>query len=164
MIKRFLGVCFALALLFSFCSCQKKTDYKDDIPCSEAITEAKKEVPTNSGYETMGQGRAEYAFGASEYDDCALLVSVATENIDEIGIFHATSEKEAKELRAAVEKYLEDLLEEKGAFIASYAPLELEKLENAQVKSYGNYITYAILSKERQKLFFDAVEEYLKLG
>ena len=157
MIKRFLSICFALVLLFSFGSCKKDVEYKDNIPCSDIITEAKKAVPTDSGYEAMGQGRVEYVFGSFEYDDCSLLISVATENIDEIGIFHTTSEKKAEELCAEVEKYLDELLEEKGAFIASYAPFELEKLENAQVKVYGNYVAYAILSRDGRDLFFSDI-------
>ena len=79
-----------------------------------------------------------------------------------MGIFHAPNEGDAKKLKEITQRYLDGLLEEKGAFIGSYAPKELEKLENAEARIFGNYVAYAILSEDDRKLFFDTIEAKLK--
>ena len=163
MIKRYLCICLLSCLALSLFSCNKK-EYRDGIACSELMEIGSSAAPSGSGYEPMSTGRLGYAFGETDHDDCAVYVSTATENIDEIGIFHTQSGEKANELSSSIENYLSELLEEKGAFIASYAPTELEKLENSQVRVYGNYVAYAILSRQEQEAFFDAIEDNLKIG
>ena len=160
MLKKAIYLLLILCLSVSLFGC-KSNDYADDLPCSQLISIAETCAHTESGYEPMGTGRSDYAFGTLGHDDCALLVSSATENIDEIGIFHAPSPDAAKEISTALEVYLDGLLEEKGTFIASYAPYELEKLENAEVRRFGNYVAYAILSRQSQNAFFSALDTAL---
>ena len=161
MLKKAICLLIALYMSVSLLGC-KSNSYLDDLSCAQLISVAKDSVTTESGYEPMSAGRSEYAFGDLKYDDMAILVSVATENIDEIGVFHATSPDAAKEIFTALEGYLAELLEEKGAFIASYAPSELEKLEKAEVRMFGNYVAYAILSREDRSTFFVVLENELK--
>ena len=157
MIKKFLCIYLLFCLSFTFFAC-KDSEYSDALSCEELMRAAVEASPTEGGYEPMSEGRLSYSFGDLEYDDCAILVSSASENIDEIGIFHASSADQAEKLHSAAEAYLANLLEEKGAFIASYAPLEVDKLEKAQVNVYGNYVAYAILSQKGRNSFFSAVE------
>ena len=67
-----------------------------------------------------------------------------------------------EEIRDLAEDYLEDLLEEQSAFIASYAPEELPKLEGAEVRTFGNYTVYAIADDRDRALIFETVEKALR--
>ena len=162
MIKRFFGVCFSIFLIISAFSCTEKKEYSDGIPCDSLLAIGADAAATASGYEAMSKSRSEYAFDSLTCDEYAVFVSIATENIDEIGVFHASTPEASQKLRIDIEKYISDLLEEKGAFIASYAPAELEKLEKAQVRIYGNYVAYAILSRDGREAFFTSIENTLK--
>ena len=161
MLKKAIYLLLILCLSVSLLGC-KSNSYLDDLSCAQLISVAKDSVTTESGYEPMSAGRSEYAFGDLKYDDMAIIVSIATENIDEIGVFHATSPDAAKEISTALEVYLDGLLEEKGTFIASYAPYELEKLENAEVRMFGNYVAYAILSRDGRSAVFMTLEGEIK--
>lgn len=158
-------ICFALILsaTLALIACSRKGEYRNDISCSELLDEAEAQIPVDMGYESLGKDHIKYNFGNTELDDDhAFRHSVASEDINEIGIFHAPDGEARDELQELTENYLRGLLEEKGAFIASYAPKELEKLENAEVKTFGNYVAYAVLSKDERILFFDTVEKLLR--
>ena len=71
------------------------------------------------------------------------------------------TQAEYQELKKLTEEYLETMKNDQHAFIASYAPEELPKLERAEVRVFGNYVAYAILSDEDRTLFFDTVEKKL---
>ena len=155
----FIAVLTVICALFG---CQKKTDYRDDLSCSEILDEAQKQLPVDMGYKSLGGEHIKYNFDNTELDDDhSFLSSVASENINEMGIFHAPDESAKKELLSLTEKYLKNNLDENEAFIASYAPEELEKLKKAEVRDFGNYVAYAILSKDDRALFFDTVEKLL---
>ena len=80
-----------------------------------------------------------------------------------MGVLHAPDRNSAKKLCALTEEYLKALYDDKRAFIESYAPNEIPKLEDAEARIYGNYVAYAILSDSDRELFFDTVEKTLKI-
>ena len=156
----------ALLLLLVCCtllgSCSKTTAYTDDLPCSELMDAVEDQIPVDFGYETFGGDHIRYYFEDTELpDDSCLRYSVRSEDINEFGIFHAPDEAAKEEIKHLTERYLEQLKADQSAFIASYAPEELPKLENAEVKTFGNYVAYAILSDENRKLVFDTIEKKL---
>ena len=71
-------------------------------------------------------------------------------------------ERNARELAEECRDYLKEKYEDENAFIASYAPEELPKLKDAEVKVFGNYVVYAILSESDRATLFANVEEMLK--
>ena len=161
--KRFLFFTLTLMLCLTLFSCKSSKGYSDGIPCSELLDTAEEQIPIDLGYESFDGDHIKLYFENTELDDDrSLRYSVASENINEMGIFHAPDEGSAKELKEITQRYLDGLLEEKGTFIGSYAPKELEKLENAEVRIFGNYVAYAILSADDRKLFFDTIENALK--
>ena len=83
------------------------------------------------------------------------------DDINEVGIFHSPGGESEAEVFRLTEAYLKSLREEKQAFIGSYAPEELPKLNGAEVRRYGNYTVYAILSEEDRQLVFETVEKML---
>ncbi len=160
--KKFLSVILCFILSASLFACGEKKEYRDDVSCAEILDAAEEQIPVDMGYEDLGGDHIKYNFSDTELDDDhAFRYSTRSEDINEFGIFHAPDESSRKELEALTEKYLTELLEEKGEFISSYAPKELEKLKNAETRVIGNYVAYAILSKDDRAVFFDTVEKTL---
>lgn len=161
--KRIFCFISVFALLITLTGCSEKKEFRDDYGCAKLLDAAAAELPQDLGYKELGGEHIKYNFDATELDDDhAFLSSVDSSNINEFGIFHAPTEAARRELLDLTEDYLEDYLEEKEAFIASYAPGELEKLKNAEARTFGNYVAYAILSKEDKEIFFDTVEKLLR--
>lgn len=161
--KKFFLFISLFALTLSFFGCANAKEYRNDYNCAKLIGEASEQLPIDLGYKNLGGEHIKYNFAATELDDDhAFLASVSSTDINEFGVFHAPTEEARQALFELVEKYLENYLEEKEAFIASYAPAELEKLKNAEARCFGSYVTYAILSKEDREIFFDTVEKLLK--
>ena len=143
--------------------CSEKKEYRDDYNCAKLLDTAAEQLPVDMGYKNLGGDHIKYNFSETELDDDhAFLVSVSSTDINEFGVFHVPNGKGREALLELTEEYLDDYLEEKEAFIASYAPKELEKLKNAEARSFGNYVAYAILSADDKELFFDTVEKLLK--
>ena len=65
--------------------------------------------------------------------------------IDEYGIFKGADEAQAKDIKTAVENYLQ-LRED--TWMKEYRPEEFPKLQAAEVWTEGNYVMYAILSDD----------------
>ena len=158
--KRLLILLCGSLLLLS--ACGAKASYTNTLPCADLADTLEEQIPANLGYETYGADHIQFYFKNNDlYDDLCLRYTARSEDIGEFGILHATDPKACRELEALCREYLETLREEKSAFIASYAPEELPKLEQAEVRAFGSYVTYAILSEEERELFFDTVEKRL---
>ena len=94
--------------------------------------------------------------------DHTVVYSKEQNDINEVGIFHAESASDALEIYEKATEYIREMKETQRAFIASYAPEELPKLDSAEVRRYGNYVIYAILSEADSDSFFEHVEDTLK--
>ncbi len=153
----------AVSLLLSLFSCSGKGEYSDSVPCAEILDSVEEQLPINLGYESFDAEHVKYYFDDTKaFDDKALRYSVLSEDINEFGVFHAPDEKSRDELEALIKKYFAELLETRRAFITSYAPKELTKLEHAEVKVFGNYVAYAILDSDDRETFFETVSSCLK--
>ncbi len=162
--KRFLVVLLLMTLLLSSCA-KKEKSYADDLPCSELADTVEEQIPVDFGYETFGSEHLRYYFEDTKlHDDACLRYTVRSEDIGEFGIFHAPNAEARDEIKDLCEDYLEELREEKTTFIESYAPEEIPKLEHAEVRSFGNYVVYAILSDTDRELVFETVEKKLVQG
>ncbi len=149
----------AIALtLFTSCSSEA---YSDGISCYELSLTA------------LGDDTNEFAYYKDDYldlffggttlcDDFEIVYSREVNDVDELGIFHLTSGEDIDSLTALAQDYLAEMREGKSAFIGSYAPLELPKLEDAEVKVFGNYVVYAIMDSEDRAEMFRRIEKYLK--
>jgi len=157
---------FAILLLLTclLCGCaQDAPRYADDLSCSALMEQAEETIPVEYGYATFGADHlALYFEDTSLPDDYCLRYSTLSEDVNEVGIFHVTDDAHREKMEELVEGYLEELREEKIAFVASYAPQEVPKLEDARVRSFGNYVVYAILRREEQTAFFQAIEQALR--
>ena len=79
--------------------------------------------------------------------------------IDEYGILHTDIDIEGAE--RLIREYLARSYEENRAFYDSYIPAETPKLRDAQVRVYGDYVVYAILSPADRDRLFDRIEACL---
>ncbi len=157
--KNFSAIAISLFLFVFLTSCAK-VGFTDSAECErlgELIVSA-----VNDGQEYILHDDAHLSlFFDDEYDDCFVAYSANTSDISEFGIFHSPNEKAADELYDEVRDYVSDMQEEERAFISSYAPDELSKLDAARVKRFGNYVVYTVLPKDTANEVFGEVEKYL---
>ena len=153
----------ALILVFAvlFSSCAKK-NYRDDISCAELADNAAKAAEDAGEYAKYDADFLKYNFADTNIPrDFAIAYTVETNNINEIGVFRAPDKNSVTQLKALVISYLDTMRSEKTAFIASYAPEEVPKLSDAEVKTFGKYVVYLILDKEDRDRAFAKIEEML---
>lgn len=157
---RFSACIFICATLLTSCSSK---EYRKDIGCLELCDLAIESFSDKKGYSEYSANFIEYEFGenAQNADDSAILYSEKVEDINEIGIFFADDEDDVRDIAKDCRKYLEDMKENKRAFISSYAPTELPKLDSAGVKICGNYVIYCILDKDTADIVYDEIEKRL---
>lgn len=91
----------------------------------------------------------------SEYEEYCIRICSKGIEIDEYGIFKAENPDQAENIVVSLEEYLQM---RKDTWMPEYRPEEFPKLENAEVKVYGNYIIYAILSDVDLTTAFSAFE------
>ena len=132
--------------------------YSKIVSCDEILDACEAQTSNTSEYESFGSEYINAYFDASLFEDCDIRYSLPGDDVNEIGVFRAGNKNDAKKLYDLVQQYLDELKEDKRAFVESYAPLEAKKLDNAKVKRFGNYVAYAILSDAEQEDFFEAVK------
>lgn len=151
----------ALLCLAVLVSCSRQT-YTDTLSCGDLGEEIITALGDGQEYLDYDSLHREYYFeDTEEYDDCRLIYSSDTNDINEIGIFHAPDAGKAAELEETCRDYIKGLREDSRDFIASYAPEELPKLDGAQVRRYGNYVVYTVLPSQSTEDVLSLVEEML---
>ena len=144
--KRIFCTLLALILLLAISSCSPKKSYNNGIGCAQLYDGIADGIGENNQYLEFDSLHTEMYFpNTEEYDDCHTVYSSNVNDINEIGIFHAPDEPSARALQQSCEAYISDMQENSRAFISSYAPEELPKLDGAQVHRFGNYVVYLIL-------------------
>ena len=159
-IKRFLAI-LLLPMLF-LCACGDPV-YADGIAC-EALTNAlPQDLSVEGGWQAVGDEFFRFTFPEAEgFDDHSVICSVRAEDINELGVFHAKSDADGERLRGLCEAYLRRMQEEERAFIASYAPEELTKLDAAEVRLFGRYVVYTVLSPADREAVFSEIKARLR--
>ena len=95
----------------------------------------------------------------NNYDGYAVYKNAIGANIDEFGIFKAKNSDQAKEIKSAVEDYLDMML---AGWMDEYMPLEKPKLTSAKAKIVGNYVMYCILSEDAVKTANETLDNALQ--
>lgn len=150
----------AIAIILTFtlpllCSC-RKIKYKSDISCKE-LTDII-ETANEKEYQSYDGDYIEYILEDTSYcNDHSIIYSSEVNDIDELGILKANSENDAKTLYGMLIDYITDAKEGQRAFIASYAPNELPKLDSARVERFGCYIIYSIATPEDSEKAISAI-------
>lgn len=82
-------------------------------------------------------------------------VAMAGDRIDEYGVLHSDIGTDGA--ARLIREYLARSYEQNRAFYDSYIPAETPKLRDAEVRIFGDYVVYAILSpEERERVFAQA--------
>ncbi len=159
--KRILSLCFLLSV-FLIASCQSHTKYHDSFSVDELAESAQRKlldvqfVPAESDY------LEDYVTIPEDFSDFCIYFSANGSNLDEFGIWRVAS-TQTNEAKKLLEAYLSTSFERNRAFYDSYIPQETPKLRDAEVKVFGNYVAYAVLSPEDKNLFFASLEGDLRI-
>ena len=158
--KRFITIIFcSLALFVSFCSCAKK--YRQDLSPYELADYVEKELPGTPL--CVLDKQADFYAGKLSLEEISFALRVAEDgsDLDEFGVFACSDENSAKSFSKELDAYLETLYQENREWYLSYIPNEVPKLQNAEVKTFGRYVAYAILNENERNRVFDLLRERL---
>ena len=158
----FLAYVIALLSVFSLCACKKSTAvYSDTISAEELAEEAAEELEYENFRTANGDWLADYVTLPDGLTDYRICFSSDGNNLNEFGIWHVRSDQIAP-LEATLRAYLAESLTKNKEFYNSYIPQETAKLEDAEVRVFGNYVCYAILDRRDREIFFQTLEEELR--
>ncbi len=159
------NLCFALffilctALIFSSCA---QKGYSEVYSCSELTKALESEILSEETYGAYSHEDVKYMFDDDTlFDSYSIIYSSSSEDIGEVGILHAPTSESAEELLDEANEYLSSLNEEKRAFLKSYLPYELEKLDYAEAKRYGNYVVFVVQDQDTRNAVFAKLEALL---
>lgn len=90
--------------------------------------------------------------------DYTVIKAKASKNINEIGIFRVEDGK-ASDFKSFVDTYVSDT--QRSYRSMNYFPEEIEKIDCATVKVYGNYVIYSFLNEADTEAFYAAIENVI---
>lgn len=157
---------FALALLcLLLCACGDKSAYVNDVASNQVADAMVTAIGTAEDYMSGDADLYDFYFGEQEayakVKDCNILFSRLETDVNEIGVFRASSEQDVEAVRAMVQAYLNDQTSNLRSFAANYSPADMAKIDNAGVEVYGVYVVYYILDAEDETAALDAIKELL---
>ncbi|NLL46110.1 MAG: DUF4358 domain-containing protein [Clostridiales bacterium] len=159
--KRFIRLCaLILALALLFASCAKTVKYRDDLTTSEIADSIKQGIDGGDKLTEISASfiQSSMDIDVSEYADYSVFITVVGTNINEFGIFKAKDDTQVDALKEKLQSYI-SLRNE--AWMPEYLPDEYPKLKNAEIKSVGLYVMYAVLSDSEKEAAFKELEEML---
>ncbi len=155
--------CLLAPVLIILCSCSREVKYTDKLSTEELSATIRATDLGEDEYAEYDREYFEYFFSSDTVpEDFKIIYSTETNDINELGIFHAKDTEELNELSALTSDYIKNMQNEQRAFIASYAPNELPKLDEAEIMVFGNYVIYAILDSEHRASVFLTAEKLLR--
>ena len=158
--KRFFACFFSLLLLFSV-SCGKP-EYTSELAAREVTGIIAQSLGDSQKYAEIEKDFLEYIVeDTSLCSDFSIIYSEETNDIDEFGVFFSPLEENTQKLYEQIKKYISERQSDERAFIGSYAPLELPKLDGAQVVCIGRYVMYAIADATTREKTISAVKDAL---
>lgn len=156
---KFLSIVLVLCVLVTLGGCGSER-YVQDVRCAR-IADAMEDA-IGDEYGELEAGYMEYYFrDADGYDDVCFRYSVDGEDIGELGVFCASDEESAEALLQLCRDYVDEIRRDSRAFVSSYAPYELEKLDGAEARRFGRYVIYAVLDAATAQRAFEEAERVL---
>ena len=148
-----------IVTLISLTSCG--VNYIDTVSASDLANIGANGFTTSGGVKTLDDDVIlEFTDEELDYlkDYCVIKANNA-KNINEIGVFRVEDDK-ANELKPLIAKYVENL--QKTYRAMNYFPEEVEKIDFATVKVFGNYVVYSFLNENDTEAFYKAIENSIK--
>ena len=180
--KKFLATLLLLSMVLTFASCASTTtgkntespseggtnpfkeNYRNDATCAILKDNAEAPLVLPDGYMFMDKGslavqaEPEISTVLNLLDDYSIRFTGGN-SFDEYGILHVQNESDVAAVKKAVEDYLK--VKSEDALYRSYFPGEEYKLDEAEVKVYGNYVVYAMLDATNRNAVFTTVKNLL---
>lgn len=154
-------IALTLSLLFCLSLIGCGGNYVDNVTSSEITDILEKSVPTDGGYVEAESDFITFNLKDTEslFLDCKIILAVESgSNANEIGVFRAKDKKAAKKISETCNDYLVKKAEH---WNYDYNPSENVKIENSDVKVFGTYVVYTVLTPSDSELAFVAVENLL---
>ena len=160
--KRILSLALSLLLILSLAACGgKKVSYRDDVSVDELSAAVSALIPVEGGYDMSGEDFLKYYFDFDHdhtIDGYAIASSAISSDVNEYGILHVNDPAHVETVAELAQVYLSNQRDFLSSFLNTYNAAELAKLEVMQVKVFGNYIVYTILSETDTQAVMEAVE------
>ena len=101
---------FALSICLCLYACAKAAEYRDDVDPEDILKGAPHSVRSADDYTEYDDDFVEFFFGELPTSrDHALIYSKEQNDINEVGIFHASSEDETLEIYEKVSEYISEM-------------------------------------------------------
>lgn len=155
-------ILLTLVLVSVFASCKKEPDeptYKDTAAADAVMNYAKSSIASFATLSAIDDMYFEYMIkvNKSAVDSYDIRLQPNGMTLDEVGVLKAKAETVD-----TVKQNITDYLANRNAdWTGLYLTEEYPKLRDAEVKVFGNYVVYAILSDSEKTEFFKAVEKVL---
>ena len=162
LIKRYLCALLCILCALPLASCQRALQFSDRLSTEELAEEALEELDDRVVYVKDTSNFTEEYFKTPDYiRESTVCYAQDTGNINELGVFHV-AEGKAEEFSALLkEQYLNASLEKNREWYDSYIPKETAKLRDAEVKTFGNYVVYAIFDRNERNSIFRTMQDEL---
>ena len=139
-----------LVLIFCFFVSCGQIQYSDTVECSSITSSIKQHLPSTDGYSEYTVDEVKYMVDPSLFDSYSIIYSNSSDNIDEVGVFHAKDIESASILLEKVNQYVSSIKKEKNDFLRNYLPSEIGKLESGEAKQFGNYVVFAFTENNKE--------------
>ncbi len=158
---RLLCLFLVLTLLISAMSSCSARQYSDVYSCEDIVFELKRDT-LDQEYTEYSPDDVKYMIkNASLFNSHSIIYSSSSDDIGEIGILRANNKENREALYQAASEYISELKAEKRAFVENYLPDQLEKLDFAEVRRFGNYIVFTVLGPDERDKVFKKIEDIL---
>ena len=162
---KILIVCLAALLLVvgivSIVLINNNNKYTDALSATELYNAVANSFETSGGNKVLDSDVIlEFSDNELSYlKDYIVVKANNAKNINEIGIFKV-EEGTSNDMKSLVEKYVANLQQTYRAM--DYFPEEVEKIDFATVKVFGNYVVYSFLNENDTEAFYNAIENQIK--
>ena len=151
----------ALFSVMALASCGG-ANYRDDVSVNTIAASIQEKIPVPDGYYGPDSDYLSFYFEGAESiaTEYVIEFSATSTNINQFGIFHV-KDGEAEKMKAICEAYIETM-NKRWIAQANYIASEHPKMEGAEVRIFGNYVVYTMLTEADKAIAFDAVESALE--
>lgn len=161
--KKLLLILIVICSLTCLISCEAK--YTDSLTSKELLDLSTNNISTQYGVYFLEEDDGvllDYSFDENEtsyIEDCIVMKDKDTKNINEVGIFKIENGK-TEIIKAKISEYVNMLQTRYNSM--NYFPEEVEKIDFATVKVFGNYVVYSFLNEADTEAFYSAIENSIK--
>ena len=161
-VKKIAVSLLACLLAFSLSACTKTIAYKDDVSTAAISESITAKIPVDGGYDFSDADFLTYYFeGNTAIDDFVIAASSASSDVNEYGILHVNDIEQIAEVEKMAQVYLSNQRDFLSTFLNTYNAAEMAKLESMQVRVFGNYVVFTILSEADTATVMSLVETML---